>query len=178
MWIVRSLLDRIILLVGVVAAGCVPGFIVQYRQRLNGRLEQVLRDLAPFQTIADHEHNGSLQELIQYHLQSSDPTFHQEGSAIQAMLDSADYLRAMLNGLNTDLGHQFTFLLTHSDRTVLNATWSDYRPSFALDLQGVLFAIVVGVALWAVFLVLWYALAWLLGSILGTGAARANSRLR
>lgn len=178
MWVVRAFLDRVILLAGVVAAGCVPGFIVQYQQRLNGRLEQVLRDLAPFQAIADHEHNGSLNELIQYHLQSSDPTFHQEGTAIQAMQDSAEHLRAMLDGLNTDLGHQFMYLFMHSDRSMVNATWSDYRPSFALDLQGVLFAIVIGVALWAAFMIIWYALAWLLSSILGTGPARANSRLR
>jgi hypothetical protein len=176
MWIVRALLDRVILLAGVVIAGCVPGFIVQYQQRLHGRLEQVQRDLAPFQAIADSEHHGSLQELVQYHLQSSDPTFHQEGGAIQAMLQSAEHLRDMLAGLDTDLAHQFIYLLTHHDSDLLNATWSDFRPAFALDLQGVLFALVIGVALWAVFMLLWYALAWMAGSIAGT--TRASSRLR
>jgi hypothetical protein len=178
MWIVRAVLDRIVLLAGVVIAGCVPGFIAQYRQRLNGALEQVQRDLAPFQAIADHEHHGSLAELIQYHLQSSDPTFHQEGNAIQAMVDSAAHLREMLQGLNTDLAHQFAFLLVHPDNSLLHATWGDYRPAFALDLSGVLFAIVIGLALWALFMLLWYLFAWLLGSIAGNPATRTASRLR
>ena len=54
MWIVRAFLDRIVLLAGVVAAGCIPSFIVQYRQRLAA--DDSIRcwlDLAPFQAIAD-----------------------------------------------------------------------------------------------------------------------------
>jgi hypothetical protein len=168
MSILRAFLDRVILLAGVLIAGCVPGFIIQYQQRLNGRLEQVLRDLAPFQAIADREHHGSLPELVQYHLQSTDATFHQEGTAIQAMLDSAEHLRAMVDGLNTDLAHQFVFLLSHYDNTLLHATWGDYRPAFALDLQGVLFALVIGVLLWAAFMLIWYTVAWLFSSIVGT----------
>jgi len=178
MWIVRAFLDRIILLVGVVAAGCVPSFIVQYRQRLDGRLEQVLMDLAPFQAIADHEYQGNLQQLVEHHLQSTDPTFHQEGTAIQAMVHSADQLREMVAGLNTDVAHQFAYLLGHSDHALLLTTWSDYRPGFSLEIQGVLFAVAVGVTLWGLFLVLWFALAWLLGSIAGVEPSRRASRLR
>jgi hypothetical protein len=173
MWVVRAILDRIILLAGVVVAGCVPGFIEQYRQRLSGRLEQVTQDLSPFQAIADREHAGSLAELVRYHLQSADPTFHQEGEALQSMLDAADRLRAMVQGLDTDLAHQFAYLLTHSDNTLLQTTWSDYRPAFALDLQGIIFAILVGVALWGLFLLIWFAVASMLRSIAGVEPARA-----
>jgi len=178
MWVIRAFLDRIILLVGVVAAGCVPGFIVQYRQRLAGRLDQVMRDLAPFQAIADREHHGSLAELIRYHLQSSDATFHQEGAALQAMVESADRLRAMAEGLSTDLAHQFFYLLTHADRSLLHATWGDYRPGFALDLQGLVFALVIGVSLWALFLLVWQGAAWLLRSMTGGGRTHDYSRNR
>jgi|HubBroStandDraft_1064217.scaffolds.fasta_scaffold23964_4 hypothetical protein len=178
MWIVRAVLDRIVLLSGVVIAGCVPGFIAQYRQRLNGALDQALHDLAPFQMIADQEHHGSLNELIQYHMQSLDPTFHREGTAIQAMVDSADRLRLMVTGLNTDLAHQFIFLVANRDNSLLRATWGDYRPAFALDLQGVLFAIVIGLSLWALFMLLWFLCAWLFGSIAGNPATRTASRLR
>jgi hypothetical protein len=179
MWLVRALLDRMVLLVAVVAAGCVPGFIVQYRQRLAGRLDQVMLDLAPFQAIADREHNGSLAALIRHHLQSSDSTFHQEGAALQAMLDSADRLRAMIEGLNADLAHQFAYLLMHSDHSLMLATWRDYRPGFALDLQGVAFALIIGVSFWALFMIIWHASAWLLRSMIGSSQApRAHPRTR
>src|SRR5580658_11248383 len=131
-----------------------------------------MQDLAPFQAIADREHQGSLTELIHYHLQSPDPTFHQEGAAMQSMVDAAEQLRAMVQGLDTDLAHQFAYLLAHSDSALLHATWSDYQPAFALDLQGILFALVVGVALWGLFMIVWYAVAGILRSIVGAEPAR------
>jgi hypothetical protein len=178
MWVIRALLDRIVLLIGVVVAGCVPGFIVQYRQRLAGRLDQVMTDLSAFQAIADREQNGSLAQLIQHHLQSNDATFHQEGAALQAMVDQADRLRTMMSALEVDLPHQFVYLLSHPDRSLMHATWGDYRPSFALDLQGVIFALVVGVLLWALFLLLWHGIAWLLRSIVGSTHAPSRTGMR
>lgn len=160
---VRELLDRIVLLAAVVAAGCIPSFIVQYRQRAGGRLDQVLADLKPFQAIADSNHGGSLAELIRYHLQSGDATFHQEGAALQSMVQTADQLRALLAALDTDLLHQCEYLLVHHDTSLLSATWGGYQPAFTLDLQSAVFALAVGVLLWAIFLGLWHGVAALFG---------------
>jgi hypothetical protein len=178
--VIRGLLDRIVLLCAVVAAGCVPSFIAQYRQRASGRLEQVLADLAPFQQIADREHGGSLTALIQHHIQSSDATFHGEGAALQTMVDSADHLRALLQGLNTDLYHQCLYLLLHGDAALAHATWVLFEPGFSLTLQGAWFALVLGVLLWLLFLGVWHAVAWLLGGRRhrsgGTAAAGPRAR--
>jgi hypothetical protein len=161
---VREILDRIVLLAAVVAAGCIPSFIVQYRQRAGGRLDQVLADLAPFQAIADQYHGGSLAELIRYHLASTDATFHQEGAALQSMVQNADRLRALLAGLDTDLLHQCAYLLLHRDDSLLGATWGGYQPAFTLDLQSAVFALALGLLLWAVFLGLWHGVAALFGA--------------
>jgi len=170
MAIVRGLLDRIILLVGVFAAGCVPSFIVQYRQRAGGRLDQVLADLAPFQTIADRYYGGSLPTLIRYHLASSDPIFHQEGAALQSMVDAAERLRAIVRALDTDLLHQCAYLLLHHDVALMRSTWGIYQPGFTLSTQSLVFAAVLGVVLWAVFLGLWH------GSARLGGAVRRRAR--
>lgn len=160
MAVIRGVLDRIVLLCAVVVAGCVPSFIVQYRQRAGGRLDQVLADLAPFQQIADREHGGNLAALVQHHLQSGDPTFRSEGAAIQGMLDAAERLRALLQGLNTDLYHQCAYLLAHGDMALARSTWSIYQPGFTFTAQSLLFALVIGVLLWTVFLGLWHGVAW------------------
>jgi hypothetical protein len=152
---IRGFLDRIILVVGVVAAGCVPSFIAQYRQRVGGRLDQVLQDLVPFQTIANQSHHGSLQELIQYHLVSADSTFHHEGIAIQTMVDSAERLRQALEALNTDLFHQLLYMLTKTDPAIARATWDIFSPSFNLTPESVVFALVIGFVIWLVFLAVW-----------------------
>ena len=152
---IRGILDRIILVVGVVAAGCIPSFIAQYRQRVGGRLDQVLQDIAPFQTIANQSHHGSLQELIKYHLASADATFHNEGAALQAMVDSAYQLRQALDALNTDLFHQMFYMLTKSDPLIARATWEIFSPAFNLTPESIVFAAIIGVAIWLVFLALW-----------------------
>jgi len=178
--VIRGLLDRVVLLCAVVAAGCVPSFIAQYRQRASGRLDQVLADLAPFQQIADREHGGSLDALIQHHLQSSDATFHGEGAALQNMVDAADRLRALLQGLDTDLYHQCLYLLLHGDAGLARATWALFEPGFTLTLQGAVFALCLGVMLWLLFLGAWHAVAWLLRRRRHRdgGAAAADRRAR
>jgi Protein of unknown function (DUF2937) len=152
---IRGFLDRIILVIGVVAAGCIPSFIAQYRQRVGGRLDQVLQDLAPFQAVADQLHHGSLQELIQYHLASADTTFHNEGTAIQTMVDSAEQLRLALEALNTDLYHQLIYLLTKADPLIARSTWEIFSPSFNLTPESAVFALIVGFVIWLAFLAIW-----------------------
>jgi len=155
MALIRGILDRIILVIGVVAAGCIPSFIAQYRQRVGGRLDQVLQDMAPFQDIANQFHHGSLQELIKYHLASADQTFHDEGAALQGMVDSAEQLRQALSALNTDLFHQLIYMLTKADPLIARATWEIFSPAFNLTPESIVFAIIVGVAIWLVFLAIW-----------------------
>jgi hypothetical protein len=152
---VRGLLDRIVLVIGIIAGGCVPSFIAQYQQRLGGRLEQVERDLAPFQEIANRSHGGSLQALVQYHLQSTDPTFHDEGRALQAMLDAVAYLKDALRALNTDLFHQAAYLAVHYDRQTMAQTWGAFQPSFPVSPESAVFAVLFGLTVWIVFVVVW-----------------------
>jgi len=153
---IRGILDRIVLVAGVIAAGCIPSFIVQYRQRVGGMLEQVIKDLAPFQAIADKLHHGSLQDLIKHHLDSSDPTFYKEGAAVRAMVESAEQLRNTFQALNTDLFHQLSYLATRMDPLIARATWDVFSPSFGLTVESVVFGSVVGVLIWLVFLSVWY----------------------
>ncbi|MBI5429135.1 MAG: DUF2937 family protein [Nitrosomonadales bacterium] len=153
---IRAILDRIVLVAGVIAASCVPGFIAQYRQRLGGQLDQVLLDLAPFQEIANQFHHGNLRELISHHLASSDQTFHREGAAVQAMLDSTEHLRAAVQALDTDLFHQLVYLLKGGlDPLIAHATWDIFTPSFNLTAESVVFAAALGILIWLLFLAVW-----------------------
>lgn len=157
---IRGILDRVVLVVGVIAAGCIPSFISQYRQRVGGHLDQVLKDLEPFQQIANLYHHGSLKELIEHHLNSPDRTFHDEGAAIQAMVTSVEELRKAVQALNTDLLHQIGYLLSGGmDTKISNETWAIFSPSFNLTVESVLFAACAGIFIWLVFLMIWYVIA-------------------
>jgi hypothetical protein len=152
MALLRGLLDRVVLLGGTVAGGCLPGYAVQYRQRVGGRLDQVQIDLAPFQEIANRYHGGDLAALVRHHLASGDATFHAEGQAIQKMMDSLARLQAMAEGLGGTVWQQLAYLATHFDRDIGAATWKDWIPAFTLDAQGLVVAAVIGVGLWLAFI--------------------------
>ena len=156
MGLIRGFLDRLILLAAVLAAACIPSFIVQYRQRLGGRLDQVLADLAPFQAIANRNFHGDLAALIRYHLASRDATFHAEGQALQTMLDASIRLRDAMQALNTDLLHQCLYLARHADAHLLDATWRIYQPGFTLTAPAAAFALALGLLIWLLFLGLWH----------------------
>jgi hypothetical protein len=163
MGIIRGILDRIILLAAILLAACIPSYIVQYRQRLGGRLDQVHADLAPFQAIADRNFGGSLPKLIEHHIASPDSTFHQEGVAIQSMVDAVARLQDALQALNTDLVHQCLYLASHSDYDLARSTWDVYQPGFTLTLQGAVFAAALGLTVWLLFLGIWHGTAALIG---------------
>jgi hypothetical protein len=159
MRIVRGLLDRLLLIGGVIAGGLIPGFIAQYRQRLGGRLDQAQLDLAPWQKLADQFHHGDLQQLIRYHLASTDPTFRAEGHVIQSLLDAVHALQAAVQALQANLFQQMFYLIGHADPGLLRATYADWVPTFALSGEGLLFAALFALGLWLVFQGLWWLLA-------------------
>src|SRR5215467_1389986 len=161
MLMLRGLLDRLLLICAVVAGGLVPGFIAQYRQRLGGRLDQALSDLAPWQRLAEQHYQGDIEQLIRYHLESGDPKFHDEGAIIRALVTTVQQLQSAVDALHGSLFHQIGYLALHADPGLARATLGDWVPTFSLSAEGLLFALTCAVAIWLVFQGLW----WLLSQI-------------
>jgi hypothetical protein len=155
MFLIRNLLDRLLLVLAVVGGGLVPGFIAQYRQRLGGRLDQALLDLAPWQKIAEQLYHGDLDRLIQYHLASADPTFHADGLALQALTSSVQMLQTAVDALHAPLHRQMVYLLFHWDPGLARATFADWVPTFALSGEGLIFAALFALVVWLLFQGLW-----------------------
>ena len=152
--VLRGLFDRVVLIGGVVAGGMVPSYLAQYRQRVGGALGQAL-------------HGGSLARLIQHHLASTDATFHQEGAAIQAMVDSVASLRHALAALDANVFQQLLYVITQTDTAMAQATWAAFRPSFGLTADSLLMAAAFGVSIWLLFLAVW----WLAARVFTRGRA-------
>jgi len=159
MGILRGILDRIILVGAILTAGCVPSFIAQYRQRVGGMLDQAVRDLAPFQEIARRNFGGDIRKLVQHHLGSTDPTFQQEGRAIQAIVDAVANLKEAITALNADLFGQAHWMVMHGDPQVARATWDAFVPAMSLTGEALLFSFGTGISVWLVFLIVWFAVA-------------------
>lgn len=155
----RGLLDRVLLVCAAVVGGLVPGFITQYRQRLGGRLDQARLDLEAWQKIADQFYHGDLGKLIEYHLSSTDPTFHAEGDVIRALIATVHQLQSAVDALHGSLVQQLAYLALHTDPGLARATFSDWVPTFALSPDGLVFALAFALGIWLVFHALWWSLA-------------------
>jgi hypothetical protein len=169
MILLRGLLDRIVLVGAILAAGCVPSFIAQYRQRLGGMLDQATKDLSLFQDIANRFHGGDIQRLIKHHLASTDPTFRAEGTAIQTMVETVAQLKASLAALNTDFYGQLAYLGRSADPAIARATWDAFVPAMSLTGEALLFAAASGLIIWLAFLATWIAVARLAGTVATRG---------
>jgi hypothetical protein len=158
-FLLRGLLDRLLLVCAVVCGGLVPGYLAQYRQRLGGRLDQARLDLAPWQHLADQFYQGDLGKLIQYHLDSTDPKFSAEGAVIRSLQTSVQNLQGAVESMHGSLWHQLTYLAGHADPGLVRATWADWVPTFALSAEGLLFALAFAVTLWLLFQLTWWLIA-------------------
>jgi hypothetical protein len=148
MSLLRGAIDRLALVLLILGAGLVPGYVAQYQQQIGGRLDQVRLDLAPFQRIANRQHGGSLDALVLHHLASDDATFFAEGRALQSMLDSEQRLERTFAGLDTTLPAQLVYLLRHPDRATARATWELYDPTLSVTPGAMVFAAAVGGGIW------------------------------
>lgn len=172
---VRGLLDRLLLICAVVAGGLVPGFIAQYRQRLGGRLDQAQLDLATWQHLADQYYQGDIERLIRYHLESTDPTFHAEGAIIRSLLTTVQQLQSAVDALQGSLFHQAANLTLHADPGLVRATLHDWVPTFALSVEGIVFALAFAAVVWLGFQALWSVGAWLASRAPSARAPRPRS---
>jgi Protein of unknown function (DUF2937) len=163
----RGLLDRVLIVCAVVAGGLLPGFIAQYRQRLGGRLDQARLDLEPWQKLADQFYQGNIDQLIQYHLGSSDPKFYAEGGIIRALVATVQQLQSAVDALHGNLYQQVAYLSLHADASVARATLADWVPTFALSGEGIVFALLFAVAVWLLFHASWWLLSLVLPRVFG-----------
>lgn len=167
---IRGTIYILVFVAGALLGSQFPAFSNQYHQRLQARYEQVSMDLAPFEAIADRYHDGSMEALVQHHLNSADPTFYAEGEAIQLMLDSRQRLGESESVATDGYLAQAAWLYRHRDDVLVSATSDGFQPALLADTRALSFAASIG-ALLAVAV-------WLLLSLIGYGAGRFISTKR
>jgi hypothetical protein len=150
----RSLIYIAIFAAGAFIGGVFPSYSFQYQQMLYAQSNQVESDLAPFQEIANRYHKGSIETLIQYHLNSEDPTFHDEGIAIRMMVDSQMRLAEAEAAFGASFVDQLFYLYLKGDPELEQATWDTYTPAFVATEQALVFAATVGLLFIALFFLL------------------------
>jgi hypothetical protein len=141
---VRSIIFIAVFGIGFFAGGMFPSFSTQYHLRLQAQYDQVSIDLAPFEEIARRYHGDSLEALVQHHLNSTDPTFHAEGEAIQMMIDSQIRLAESKAAAEAPYVDQVLYFYRHTDDSVAQATFGSFTPTLVTTENAITFALTIG----------------------------------
>jgi len=152
---IRSIIYIAVFIIGFAAGGLFPSFSVQYHQRLQAQYDQVTVDLAPFQEIADRYHDGSLDALVQHHLNSTDPTFYAEGEAIYLMMDSQVRLAESKAAAEAPYVDQTLYFYQRMDEDVARATWDSFTPALVTTENAMTFALTIGAITLLLFWATW-----------------------
>lgn len=141
---IRYVLDKLAFAAGLFLGSQVPAFILQYRQRLGGRLDQARLDLAQFQKIADSLHGGSLDALIRHHQATSDATFLRESEVIRTSMETVRTLGEAYDALGQGLFAQIGYLARHLDADIARATLDAFAPALVLTPEALTLAFCAG----------------------------------
>ncbi|MCP4091362.1 MAG: DUF2937 family protein [Gammaproteobacteria bacterium] len=152
---VRSIIFITVFISSFLIGGLFPSFSTQYHLRLQAQYDQVSIDLAPFEEIARKFHGGSMDALIQHHLDSTDPTFHGEGEAIQLMVNSQTQLAQSKAAAEAPYVNQVIYFYQHADERIAQSTMESFTPTLVTTENAITFALAVGTIIILVFWAGW-----------------------
>lgn len=142
--------SMIVFTLGFVLGIQVPNFMDQYAKRVDAHYLEATSHLQGYQKIADQNHGGRLDRLIEKHARSSDATFRDEAPVIQRLhTNQQRYLRerdAMSAGWLSRVRH----LVVEGDREILLQTYHQYAAGVPFSTEAIVTGFGVALLLSAV----------------------------
>ena len=152
--VITQAIDRITIVVFAILFIQFPQFIVQYKQRLGGHVDELSAIIKQYAEVANL--NGkSVQEYINLFLDSGKSEFISTGKLMSLNLQRFDYLSNALNDLMSATGFTqfFTFLKT-VDYEIFSATLSNFTPGISFNFETLIYifmgAIVGFIIFWSI----------------------------
>lgn len=120
-----------------------PNLADQYQKRVDAHLREVTVNFQPFQNIADQYFNGSIEKLIEFHRQSGQKPFQEEGAAVEQMYQRKLRFSAELAAMKSSMTNRIMHILFNSDQEMMTETLAQYSYTVPLNQD----AMVVGAAI-------------------------------
>jgi hypothetical protein len=149
--IIEQTADRITIIIFAILFIQFPQFIVQYKQRLGGHVDELAIIIQQYKEVASL--NGrSLQEYINLFLDSGISEFVNTGEMMNLNLQRLDYLSSALNDLMSSTGFAqfFTFIRT-MDYPIFQTTLTNFTPGFAFNFETLIYVFVGAITGFVIF---------------------------
>ncbi len=146
-------LDRLLAVLGALAASQVPGYINHYVQRLAGHLEEARLNVQEWQAIADTACGGDLDGLVALYLENPAAEVVAAGQKCATDIARVVDLQEALTALQTaGVWQRGLVFVRQFDPTIAQQTLEEFVPNLPLSLEGALYAVAGLLVMWALYL--------------------------
>lgn len=156
---IRNNLARVAFAFGILVGVQAPNFVTQYEHRVVAHLNEVTRNFAGFQKIADQHFDGNVDALILHHEQSTDPIFHDEAEPIRKLWYRLQHLRAEKEAMGSDFVTALSHVALAADPEIRQETRAGYEATVPLTVNAIVCGLIAGFAAGALIDGLWALLA-------------------
>ncbi|MDW3094234.1 MAG: DUF2937 family protein [Gammaproteobacteria bacterium] len=152
MFIIKGLLDRVLFALGVLLFMQAPHFVDQYSQRLGGYYQAQLNHLEQYQKIAQTQHQGNLDLLIQEFASSDKTSVRATGRNISIVREQTKTVKSDLDVLEYK---PFVFKVMHLFMSmryeIAQQTFVNYKPGVPFSIEAFVCALLGGVLMSSLF---------------------------
>jgi hypothetical protein len=161
----RSYLRLALFGLGLLLGVQVPGFIIDYTQRLDAHRSEALHSLEGFRDTAKKFFKGDLDALVAHYRVSDDPVMRSDAQSVASLVQRDSMLTAEWWAMQGPWYKQVAHLLSAADQELLKETYTGYRYQVLLAPDAIAWGLSCALLLaWLVELLLI-----LLGFMLGIG---------
>lgn len=123
----------------------IPAFLASYRQRIDGQLNEAVQTMSSYQEIADRNHDGDIQKLVDNFLISSDASSREVGLLLLEARDRVEALQFKISALSDgSLLQQIWHFVRYWDSESVQSTWALYQPTILLNGEALACALLIG----------------------------------
>lgn len=143
---ILSLSERILAAAGAVILAQFPSFLVQYKQRLGGHIDELARIVGEY--ISAAKKNGkTLEEYINLHINSSVTDFSSTGEIMSGNVTRLENLKKAMSELKeSEIYMEPVVFINKLDIEIFKATYENFTPAITMNIQSIAYA-VIGIVL-------------------------------
>lgn len=140
LWMMKSILEGLVAVVGAFAMSQLPIFMQQYTQRLGGHVEELASLLQLLQQNAALS-NKSLEEYIHKFRTNGDPDFALQGEFMSGIAARWHELNTLLDQLTQSTLWAKPFVFFHGFQgSIFHSTLETFQPGINLTAEGLIYA--------------------------------------
>ncbi|WP_416305567.1 DUF2937 family protein [Neptunicella sp. SCSIO 80796] len=142
---INHYLSMLCFALGIMLGVQLPNWVNQYVQRVDAHFREAELAIAPYQLLADQLFDGSMQALIDKHLQSLEPLFKREAEPIRAQYQRWQYLQKLHQQLQGNFWRQLQHIALHADQAIVNETLESYQATVPLNRLAIICGLLGGI---------------------------------